>query len=674
MEFAALLPKLSVTQREELWNFSYDFYHVEAVQLESLRALLSQLENKVTDNLLLPEEQKHELTSIDKALLSIIPYNYKLLAWITQRYEFIICTSKPLTQLIINHGLTVNVGRAQFKIGEVNNFAYFMSHKTDALKDNRGQLQNKLSTDLFGDEELESPILSQIKKGELSACKDLISKNPEVLTLVDWSTGNSLLALAAEQGDQDLCQWLMKHGAPLYHRNKEGKRAEELWPLKPSIDDLMTYLAPLNSLKQYWRAQAVGENPITTFRKDTIRLARDHQWLSLERKEELWSLILTQNSNLLTYIIDERVDANNFLYHAMMENKEPVIKRLTEHEQWPLWSNLRHLRGYTLLHIIARENHTALYPYLHRIDINDVNNECRRSPLSCAAYEGSVAFCSLLVSKGARLDLQDINGNTALARASMRGHEQVCILLIKQGARIHVKNNEGQTAETLWPSSSNSPFTRLHNEIYGLALHEACEFTNEQEALFWLILVDNPRLLFLSLKPSPEKRNFLEIVFARNNLAVINRLRVHEQWPEWSKIQASIKLDTKALEILPDNSLNLQGREHEFERKKTEILQILDRDGPRALWGFFKANSVLDDLYQRIRQARLGFTPPHSLTATHVLEEVMFQWECAHSSIEGQKHVRFFSEDCRRNIQIEETIDAIKELLSPGKEHCQNRV
>ena len=65
-------------------------------------------------------------------------------------------------------------------------------------------------------------------------------------------------------------------------------------------------------------------------------------------------------------------------------------------------------------------------------------------------YSGG-AKAGFLIAKGADLDIQDENGNTALMIAVRKGygHIQGAKRLIDRGANLDLKNKQGQTAEDI---------------------------------------------------------------------------------------------------------------------------------------------------------------------------------------------------------------------------------
>ncbi|GBG35067.1 Ankyrin repeat domain-containing protein 17, partial [Hondaea fermentalgiana] len=73
----------------------------------------------------------------------------------------------------------------------------------------------------------------------------------------------------------------------------------------------------------------------------------------------------------------------------------------------------------------------------------------KRTPLLCAldpSSGGQPAIAQWLVEQGAKLDLQDVKGWTALMIACSDGQPDTAQMIIQRGAKLDLQNNEGRTA------------------------------------------------------------------------------------------------------------------------------------------------------------------------------------------------------------------------------------
>jgi ankyrin repeat protein len=102
---------------------------------------------------------------------------------------------------------------------------------------------------------------------------------------------------------------------------------------------------------------------------------------------------------------------------------------------------------------------------INRIDINIVDwnlvknlivaganpnmrlDDGNRTPLlaHAARFGDTKSLCRLLLEKGAKVDLKNKEGYTALAAAANDGHTDICKLLIENGANIEGYNKDGIT-------------------------------------------------------------------------------------------------------------------------------------------------------------------------------------------------------------------------------------
>ena len=64
----------------------------------------------------------------------------------------------------------------------------------------------------------------------------------------------------------------------------------------------------------------------------------------------------------------------------------------------------------------------------------------------CIIDKKNFNYIKYFISKGANINHQDINGNTALMIAAGKGYENRLKFLIKNGANVNIQNNQGDTA------------------------------------------------------------------------------------------------------------------------------------------------------------------------------------------------------------------------------------
>ncbi|KAJ5066079.1 palmitoyltransferase hip14 [Anaeramoeba ignava] len=191
-------------------------------------------------------------------------------------------------------------------------------------------------------------------------------------------------------------------------------------------------------------------------------------------------------------------------------------------------------QGFTALHLCSVEKGSyEVFEYLVKLGANlDLKvGKQKLAPIHYAAITGDVRKIHLLVSNGAKPDIQNIDGLNALHMAAQEGYILAChYLLNSEYTRDHLHVNMGDTANTTplhWASYTgkiDTVFYLLKNgasvdavDIYGrTALHIACS-QNHYEIVQQLVIHGSD----LSVKNNEEKtplasaqeKNYNEIVF-----------------------------------------------------------------------------------------------------------------------------------------------------------------
>jgi ankyrin repeat protein len=99
--------------------------------------------------------------------------------------------------------------------------------------------------------------------------------------------------------------------------------------------------------------------------------------------------------------------------------------------------------GATVLHVAASRGEDAMVRMLLEAgaEVDAVTSGKKMTPLLYAAESGYLAVVQRLVAAGARLDVRDAKGRTALALAEEEGHEDVVRWLREAGASGCAPNN-----------------------------------------------------------------------------------------------------------------------------------------------------------------------------------------------------------------------------------------
>ena len=103
------------------------------------------------------------------------------------------------------------------------------------------------------------------------------------------------------------------------------------------------------------------------------------------------------------------------------------------------------------------------------VNIQSING---KTALIHTSEKGHTDGLKLLLEAGANLDIADSNGNTVLLAAAKSSNEQIIQLLIDWGADVNAENDHGETALYLAVTKSHTEFEReeINEEYEGSSL------------------------------------------------------------------------------------------------------------------------------------------------------------------------------------------------------------
>jgi hypothetical protein len=167
------------------------------------------------------------------------------------------------------------------------------------------------------------------------------------------------------------------------------------------------------------------------------------------RKKELFRLYkkATENEKVLTAQRTRKLT----LLEAVISGDEPMVRHLLDNlgdmqtSDGPESSSLSEaiLRG-------AQDGNPSIVSLLIAKGAPvDVKSRYGDTPLWLAAKNGHEAIVRCLIEKGAAVDSKDYFGRTALAWATEKGHEAMAKYLIEKGATVDSKDKSGNTP-LLW--------------------------------------------------------------------------------------------------------------------------------------------------------------------------------------------------------------------------------
>lgn len=109
--------------------------------------------------------------------------------------------------------------------------------------------------------------------------------------------------------------------------------------------------------------------------------------------------------------------------------------------------NKLNTEGFSLLHLAARHNHTAIINILldHGANVNVCDFDYSATPLHLAARYDIIAAAKCLIERNANINSKNIYGTTPLHFGVRRGNAELCEMLIKAGVSINATDNAENT-------------------------------------------------------------------------------------------------------------------------------------------------------------------------------------------------------------------------------------
>lgn len=202
------------------------------------------------------------------------------------------------------------------------------------------------------------------------------------------------------------------------------------------------------------------------------------------RNYNLLGLVSYESLELIKFVLSLGADINNncnefgktsLMIVSLEENFEAINYLISKGAD----INITDSEGWSALTHVCRWGLTEVAKVLISLgaDVNVITSDFydKRSILQISIEEGNLELIKLLVENGANINYIDKMGNTALMHAAWYGKEDIVTYLISKGARLDVYNNDGKTALTIAKEgdyanivdilSPNSPKMKTKEEI-----------------------------------------------------------------------------------------------------------------------------------------------------------------------------------------------------------------
>jgi len=227
-------------------------------------------------------------------------------------------------------------------------------------------------------------IFDAVVKGEIDKVKSVLAKNPELVNLKGPWWKMTPLSWAAMKGHKNITELLIKNGADINAKNRDGN-------------------TPLHLAVYY-------------------------------NKENVAKFLIPKGA-------DVNAKADGILtpmYYAIANGNEKLVKLLLEHG-----GNM----GIEIFDAVVQGEIDKVKSVLAENPelVNFKDSSWNWTPLFWAACTGDKYVAELLIAQGANVDIRGKWSYTPLHRAVGRGHKEVAELLISKGAKVNAKNDKGRT-------------------------------------------------------------------------------------------------------------------------------------------------------------------------------------------------------------------------------------
>ena len=295
--------------------------------------------------------------------------------------------------------------------------------------------------------------------------------------------GTTALMIAVEGGKSDVVTLLLDRGVDLKLKDKDGMTALDVAvnngrleiakllfaKAPPSASDYKSEAELTKATTNYALLRAASSNNLNEI-KETVASGAD---LNTRDRRGFTALMRTIESSYgrneaTKFLIEQGSDVNAIdnngntsLMVAIQHSNDELVVLLLENKAaaYPFNKDRK-----TALHLAAgqlrRKSVAALLAVkpevsassagvdVRGVDVNGLDASGRTPLMLAADNEGFVPdeVMQLLLNKGAQIDLQDPQGNTALIIAIKAGSMSGVEFLLSKGAAVNVKNNEGQSA------------------------------------------------------------------------------------------------------------------------------------------------------------------------------------------------------------------------------------
>jgi ankyrin repeat protein len=279
--------------------------------------------------------------------------------------------------------------------------------------------------------------------GDSNYIKAILSKDPDRINSKD-EYGNSLLHLAAREGNVDIINYLVSEGANVNSRNIADETPIHLAANSGNLDVVIQLISNGANINV---KDSIGNTPLhDAAENDHIQIVK---YLISQKAE-----INTQNNGHQSPL-HEAVEFDKVEMSKLLVSEGANVNTQDEDRRSPL-------------HAAVVNENLELVKYLtaNGAEVN-AKDKFDRTPLHQAAYVGNLDVVKHLILQGSDIDEKgafylhlgkmELTLNcTPLHIAAKNGHFEVVKFLVYQGADVNLKNNDGDSVLDLAQTSGHT--------------------------------------------------------------------------------------------------------------------------------------------------------------------------------------------------------------------------
>lgn len=332
-----------------------------------------------------------------------------------------------------------------------------------AISNASGERLSQLLKKLFETQEsgdLNEELVKAAANGDVAKVEDLL-KRPDV-DVNGQCAGHTAMQAASQNGHVDILKLLLKQNVDVEAEDKDGDRAVHHAAFGDEgavIEVLHRGSADLNARNK--RRQTPLHIAVNKGHLQVVKTLLDfgcHPSLQdSEGDTPLHDAISKKRDDILAVLLEAGADVTitnnngfNALHHAALRGNPSAMRVLLSKLPRPWIVDEKKDDGYTALHLAALNNHVEVAELLvHQGNANlDIQNVNQQTALHLAVERQHTQIVRLLVRAGAKLDIQDKDGDTPLHEA-LRHHT------LSQLRQLQDMQDVGKV-DTAWEPSKNT--------------------------------------------------------------------------------------------------------------------------------------------------------------------------------------------------------------------------